>query len=658
MGLFTIAKKNLKNNFSFYSFYFISVAFVLMVFFSFISFSMNDIVMEKISSDGRVETMAKTVAIFVMAFVLFYMSYSNTFFMKKRMNELGIYSLLGYRKSTMLKLLTFENIIICFVALLVGIIFGAIAHKGIVGVIIKILKLQIDTSKVPFINLDAVLFTFAFIFAVLFVLSLSNWIILRKSSLLTLVRMEQKEENKGKINATFSLLGLFFILIGYFLALDITRGMQSLWKTIGFSPIALLTMFSVILGTIFFIHSFLPYAIQKLKKHKMWFYKESNIIVIPNFIFKIRSKAKTLILLTLLTAGTLAIFSSTLLTLYYPVAATERIVPSAIEFPLEDKEVANTSLQTVQKTVGKESINYTETTIINVKSNSDSLPKEYSIKKEHGFDLISESDYRELIHVQDKNVEFNHLAKDESILVKYRPEKEDLDKGKIYTLNVTPTTNIDVKVKDTTLLNPIGFANSVGTLIISDQLYKEIKTLELPQKTIVSFNGKDMRNNKAIYENLAPLFKNNMYFTSSYQKNDYIIQQNSSTFLLISFVTIIFFIATGSILYFHNLSSMMSNKNEFIILNRMGYNKKKIKRIISKEIFTLFSIPYIIGLAHSIFALVAYKTALMDDLLGKSSALILPILFAVIIFTVVYTVYYLLTKRACYKIIFSNKKES
>ena len=119
------------------------------------------------------------------------------------MYELGIYSLLGYRKSTMLKLLTFENIIICFVALLVGIIFGAIAHKGIVGAIIKILKLQIDTSTVPFINLDAVLFSFAFIFAVLFILSLSNWIILRKSSLLTLVRMEQKEENKVKINVAF-----------------------------------------------------------------------------------------------------------------------------------------------------------------------------------------------------------------------------------------------------------------------------------------------------------------------------------------------------------------------------------------------------------------------------------------------------------------------
>ncbi|MDC2866304.1 ABC transporter permease [Bacillus sp. BP-3] len=656
MGLLTIAKKNLKNNFSFYSFYFVSVAFVLMVFFAFISFSMNDMIMEKISSDGRVEIMSRTVAIFVMAFVLFYMSYSNTFFMKKRMKELGIYSLLGYRKSTMLKLLTFENSIICFGALIVGIAFGAIAHKGIVEAIVGVLKLQIDTSEVPLINPNAVLFTFVFIFAVLTALLLSNWIILRKSSLLALVCIEKKEEKKVRISTAFAFLGLVLILIGYFFAIDITRGTKSFWKTIGFSPIALLTMLSVILGTIFFIHSFLPYAIQKLKKKKSWFYKEANIIIIPNFVFKIRSKAKTLIFLTLLVAGTLAIFGSTLLTLYYPVAAIERIMPSAIEFPVEDKQLANKAMEIVQNTVGKENMKYKETTMIHATSSSDNLPKEYSEKKEHGFDLISESDYKELIHMQGKNVDFENLAENESILVKYRPEKEKLDKGKIYTLNLGTTNRMDVKVKDTTLLNPIGFANSVGTLVISDQLYKEIKTLEHKETTMMSFNGEGMRGNKQVYENVAPLFKNNIYFTSSYQRNDYIIQQNSSTFLLISFVTVIFFIATGSILYFHNLSSMMSNKNEFIILKRMGYNKKKIKRIVSKEVLTLFSIPYVIGLAHSIFALIAYKAALMDDLLGKNSAFILPIFFAVIIFTLVYIIYYLLTKQACYKIIFDNKK--
>ncbi|WP_285397156.1 ABC transporter permease [Lysinibacillus sp. fls2-241-R2A-57] len=655
MGLLTIAKKNLKNNFSFYSFYFVSVAFVLTVFFSFISFSMNSIVLEKISSDGRVETMSRVVAMFVMAFVLFYMSYSNTFFMKKRTKELGIYSLLGYRKSTMVKLLTLENILICFAALIVGIVLGAVAHKGIVGAIVKLLKLQIETSDIPFINIKAVVFTFIFIFAILTVLFLSNWIILQKSSLLMLVRMDKKEEKQIKINTAFSFIGLLLILFGYFLALDITRGTQSLWKTIGFSPIALVTLVSVILGTIFFIHSFLPFAIQKLKKRKSWFYNESNIIIIPNFIFKIRSMAKTLILLTLLVSGTLALFGSTVLTLYHPVVATERIIPSAIEFPVEDKQLATEAIKIAEDTAGKENVKHKETTVIQITSSSTNLPQEYSIKEEPGFDLISESDYKELMRNQGKNVEFENLNENESILVKYRPDKKKLDKGNIYTLNVTPINSVDIKVIDTTLLNPIGFANSVGTLIISDKLYKEVKSFGLLEKTMMSINGTNMRENQDVYENLAPLFKNNNYFSSSYQKVDFLIQQNSSTFLLISFVTIIFFIATGSILYFQNLSNTMSKKDEFTILQRMGYSKKKVKKIISKEVFALFSIPYVLGLAHSIFAVITYKTALMDDLLGKNSAFILPVLFAIIVFTLVYIIYYLLTKRACNKIIFNDK---
>lgn len=81
MKLSAIALKNLKRNFSFYSLYLFSVSFVLMIYFCFTSFSMNQVIMEKISSDGRVETMCQTVAVFIMAFVIFYMFYSNNFFM-------------------------------------------------------------------------------------------------------------------------------------------------------------------------------------------------------------------------------------------------------------------------------------------------------------------------------------------------------------------------------------------------------------------------------------------------------------------------------------------------------------------------------------------------------------------------------------------------
>ena len=71
MKLSVIALKNLKRNFSFYSLYLCSVSLVLTIFFCFTSFSMNEIIMEKISADGRVETMCQTVAVFLMAFVVF-----------------------------------------------------------------------------------------------------------------------------------------------------------------------------------------------------------------------------------------------------------------------------------------------------------------------------------------------------------------------------------------------------------------------------------------------------------------------------------------------------------------------------------------------------------------------------------------------------------
>ncbi|MCC0719714.1 FtsX-like permease family protein, partial [Clostridioides sp. ZZV14-6105] len=129
MNIYSIAKKNLKKNFSFYSLYLFSVAFILMIFFSFVSFSMNDIIMNKISSDGRVETMTKTISIFIISFVLFYMLYSNRFFIRRRMRELGIYTLMGYRKSNILKLVMIENVFICMIAFIIGILTGSLLHK-------------------------------------------------------------------------------------------------------------------------------------------------------------------------------------------------------------------------------------------------------------------------------------------------------------------------------------------------------------------------------------------------------------------------------------------------------------------------------------------------------------------------------------------------
>ena len=653
MKLTVIALKNLKRNFSFYSLYLFSVSFVLMIYFCFTSFSMNKIIMEKISSDGRVEMMSSVVAGFIIVFVVFYMFYSNSFFMRRRMKELGIYALLGYRKSDMLRLLTIENIFVCLGGMIVGIFAGSLLHIGVTAGIVALLGLTIDMQAIPFINPQAVSSIFLFILVVLLTLTISNAILLLRSTLLDLVRLEKKVEKPVHPNIILSIAGILFLLGGYLLALDMVRGAQSVWTTIGFSPIALLTLVLVVVGTILFIYSFVPFACQCIKKRHKALYQENTIIVVPKFMHRIRSNAKSLILLILLTAGTLSVFGATTLSVWYPYRAVNRIVPSAIEYRVEDQQQSKQALEALAKGMKNSAYQAQETILLKITASSDHLPDEYGISGEAvrtpGFECMSLTDYNTLLNSQGKESAISELDDTDCILVKYRPDPENSDLGAVYHLNIGDNKTMEVTVVQTTLDNPIGFANSVATLIVSDQLYQTIASGQPDQITVVSINGGNTRSDGTAYTILKDAMPNNMYLASAWQRQTDIIQLNSSTYLLIAFATIIFLIATGSILYFQNLSAITYDRDDYDILQRMGYNRSMIKRCVRRQIQIYFIIPYVMGMLHSIFAIICYKSALMDDVLGKASEIVLPVLLAVGIFTIIYFTYYQVTKYSCYR---------
>lgn len=400
--------------------------------------------MEKISSDGRVEMMCSVVAVFIMAFVVFYMFYSNNFFMRRRMKELGIYALLGYRKGSMLCLLTIENIFVCLGGTIVGILAGSLLHISVTAGIVALLGLTIDMGAIPFINPQAVSSIFLFILAVLLTLS--------------------------------------------------------------------------------------------------------------------------------------------------------------------GEEV-----------------------------------------RTPGFECMSLTDYNALLNSQGKESSISELGDAECVLVKYRPDPENSDIGAVYHLNIGDGTKTDVTVVQTTLDNPIGFANSVATLLVSDQLYQTIASGQPEQITVVSINGGTTRSDGTAYTILKDAMPENIYLASAWQRQTEIIQLNSSTYLLIAFATIIFLIATGSILYFQNLSAVTYDRDDYNILQRMGYNRNMIKRCVRRQIQIYFVIPYMMGMLHSIFAIICYKSALMDDVLGQAGEVILPVALAVGIFSTVYFIYYQVTKYSCYK---------
>ncbi len=664
MNTFFMAIRNLQKNFSFYSLYLISVAFVITVFFAFTSFSVNTVMLEKISADGRVETMCTVISVFLMIFVLFYMTYSNRFFLRRRTKELGIYALMGYRKAAILSLFTFENILVCFGASLVGIICGAFAHKGIVFLISELLNLGIDNSQIQLFNLNAIIKSAGFVFVVIFILVISNSRFLYKTSLMNLVRYEKKAEKKMKFHKISAILGFAMMLVGYLLALNILTGSQSLWITIGFYQIGLLTMFIVVVGTVLFIASFLPFIIQMSKRKKAKFYTSTKIVTTPNFIYRIRSNAKTLIMLTLLSAGVLTISAVMAISLYYPIATVARIAPSEIEFRLEN----NIRMEDIENIISDYGFNNNDvslltTDIYKVKASADSLPIEYSLGasndkksnkviREAGFECISFSQYKTLLEAQGKTKVLQELAPlndDEVILMKYQPSDNTKEIGNQYTLNLNGLEKC-VIVKEVSLNNAISFANSIGTLIVSDNLYLDIASTEQPFSTIVSLNGNSIKNNEDLYIALSNYLNDSPYLLGNSHRIKEIIFLSSSTFLLIGFLVVLFFIAVGSILYFNNISSVMESKSDYEILEKLGYTQKNLRKIIRKQILTFFSIPFLLGLIDCIFATMVYKTGLMQDLLENSLSQYIPVVIAIVITSIIYGIYYFVTVRACYKI--------
>lgn len=670
MNTLSMAFKNMRNNFSFYALYFSSVALVITVYFSFTSFSMNNVMLEKISTDGRVESMCNTISIFLMAFVMFYMAYSNRFFLKRRTKELGIYALLGYRKTTILLLLTLENILVCCGAFFVGLLLGAIAHKSIVIGITTLLNLSVDSSQISFLNIVAIVKTACFILLVIFVLCVSNGRFLFKTSLIELIRFEKKAEKSMKFRRMPALLGFIMTLSGYGLALNIFKESKSLWSSIGFFPIGMLTAMLVVIGTIFFISSFLPYAIKKSMSNKRAFYTETKIITTPNYIYRIRSNSKTLIMLTLLSAATLSISSVMALTVYYPIAAVSRIAPSEIEFRIEDDSQVDDAKKIVtQYVVNAAAVTFTQTDIYKVTSSATKLPMEYSvgtakgdtdnekILREAGFECISYTNYITLLQAQGKNdvvVSLPQLSDGECILTKYQPDHDNrTEVGKTYPLLINDNY-VPVTVKEITLDNPFAFANSIGTLIISDGIYNQIKTSASPITRILSINGKAIENNETFYTEINSMLHQSPYLQGHSHRVHVLFSLNSSTFLLIGFLVVLFFIATGSILYFNNMSAISDTKSDYEILMKMGYTNQQIKKIIRKQILAFYSIPFVLGMLDCIFATIVYKTGLMQKLLGNTFVQYVPVFLAIVLTVLIYLIYYFLTVRTCYKAVFKQ----
>lgn len=648
MTLFDLAKKNIRHNFVHYFLYFASMIFSIMIYFTFLVLSKDPSVVERIDKSTKLSTAFSTSSVILLIFVAIFILYSNNFFTRKRKKEIGLYSLLGLRKREIGRMLFYENFLMGLGALVVGILAGTLLSKIFVTILLNLINIE-NIGGFAF-SWDAVIQTSIVFLIITLFTSFSGYRIIYRTTLLDLFHSEAKREKSPKPSFILALLSILLIILGYTIAGQPLESKGSLWVKLGFPIGAFVILASVIIGTALFITFFLPYLLAKLRNNKKLFYKGSNIISTSQLTFRISSNAKTLIVISILSATTLSVID-TISSIYYQAnKSAGTTAPSSFEYVIpKDAKTNNTILKTAESDP-EHPVEFKEESTYYVVKAKETDPDfiEYSINE--GFPVISESDYNELVKKQETPEDIVQLKDNQAQMVlsfTYDERSRNEMVGEKYTLASpgNPTVQIKSVVQD----SPLG--NVQGLLVLPDKQVAQIATdKNIPSVNLESISIKNPKKAQELDEKLqAVVPKDSMLlsYTATYQE---IITVTGVLLFIGMFIGFVFLAATGSIIYFKQLTEAYNDIGTFDILQKIGLNRKDIRKTLAKQLLVVFLIPLVIGILHSSFALIGLSHMLALDLT-------MPVIISTGIYTLMYIVYYFLTLNSYTNIVVGKSKK-
>ncbi|MDU2933434.1 MAG: FtsX-like permease family protein [Streptococcus salivarius] len=632
--IWSITKSNIKKNFPLYRIYFLATIGLLSIFIAFLNFISDKIIAEKIEDSGQALVIANGSLLFLIVFLVVFLIYFNNFFVKKRSQDLGVLAILGFSKRELTKLLTLENLVILVLSYLVSLLLGPTLYFLAVLVITHLLDLTMEVQW--FITVKEIIESLGILVVVFLINFITNGVIIAKQSLIEFVNFSKKAEKKIRIRKVRAIIAITALLLSYVLCLTtVFSSTRKMLLSVGMVPISLLIIILVILGSIFTIRYGLTFVISFLKEKKKRLYRPLSNIIYPKFNYRIATKNKLLTVLGGLLTLTVSVTGIMVMLYAYSLNGIERLTPSAIEYNVESEN----GQVNVTNILENGQVSLVDINLLRLNTNPEVTITESGQTIPY-FDIINYSDYKELMKAQGRK---NSIEGSESLplLINYFPTEISL--GKTFNLG----NAYDVTVKQVSTNNVFSFSTSVTTLVVSDKLYAELSS-RFPEKkmTIRTFNGDSIRSSETFYNQFSTVPD----VISSYSRERTVKTANIATYIFITFLSILFIICTGSILYFTSLIEIMENKEEYSYLSKLGYSKKMINRIVGYEIGILFLIPVLIGIINGSMLLIFYKYSFMDTLVA-GNIIMLSLLLFLFFFLIIYGTFYLLTLRSVKSII-------
>ena len=667
-----LAVTNLKNNRKSYIPYILESAFSVMMYFIMDNLYRNRSLVEKGSPLAIMLSYADAV---LLIFSIIFLFYINSFLIKRRKKELGIYNILGMGKGHLGKMLFLESVITTVASIIGGILAGILLSKLVYLILLKILHLKRDI--VYMISPVSIRITAAIFGGIFFVIFLYNLVQMKISNPIELLRGENTGEREPKTKWIMTIIGILCLAGGYSIALITKEPMAALGKFF-------IAVILVIIGTYALFMAGSITFLKMLRNKKSYYYKTRHFTAVSGMIYRMKQNAVGLANICILSTMVLVMVSMTVslyggmndvITTRFPYEA--QITSSGINQKEEGQiEEIIKNMTKKNHTVPTSQIRFHVgrfTTVYNNKTKKLDMMAAGDYTNSNAVDLvmIPLSDYNQ---TEGKNVKL----KENEVLLYHRNHKrthkksdtEALKNKKVIQLNsisykvvyeldrlaiakADTTSFIDgwyVVVKDSSIIT-----SYLKDIYENSNIYDGLKEYYGKIQYSYSFNLNGSRANRAkteksIQKQLQKKFANCSIESRELSRESFYELYGGFLFIGI-FLGIIFLMATTLIIYYKQISEGYDDRERYQIMQKVGMSKKEVRQSIRSQVLLVFFLPLIMAVIHLAFAFKIITKLLSVLNLTNVSLFFMYTVGTVAIFAVIYAIIYSITAREYYKIL-------
>ena len=636
----------------------LSCILTIMMYYMVSSLSMNPNMMNMIGGDVMQQILSLGIYV-ITVFAVIFLFYTNSFLIKRRKREFGLFNILGMEKKHLSIVIALESMIVFLVSMVLGIGIGILLDKAFYLLIAKMLNASIALGfYISYQSIVNSIILFLIIFVLMYLFSLIQ---INLSNPIELLHGDQHGEKEPKTKWLLAIIGLICLGTGYYMSVSI----QDPVTAFAFFMVAVIL---VVIGTYMLFTAGSIVILKLLRKNKRYYYKTNHFISVSNMIYRMKQNAvglgnicilSTMVLVMLSTTISLWVGMNDIIETRFPrdiTVSINSVDSNQALYTIDDMNYAieqagiQTEDELVYRTLSVSAFNQGNTyTFGNENMSLQDISNVVVLY------FITLDDYN---RTEGTNVS---LAPDEVLVFpsgkQFDHKTIDIASNTFKVKGILDSIKADSNYSANLQNSMFVVVDSMDTMFMIDDLQKQAYGDNASYiHTSYDFNlskSEEMSVKEATDALIANYPGDTTYMMVDTQEGNYedLLSLYASFLFIGIFLSFLFIMATVLIMYYKQIKEGYEDKKRFEIMQKVGLNKREVKKTINSQVLTVFFLPLVVAAIHIVFAFPMIEKMLRLLYLDNTNLYIMTTVICFGVFALVYVLIYFLTSKVYYGIV-------